>query len=239
MTSKTLNLALLGYGKMGQMVESVAKERGHTISSIISSDSPLTNLDRSEVWIDFSTAKAVLPHVHEAGKLRKNIVIGTTGWEAHLDEVKMWVRHFQIGALYAPNFSIGVYLFSKIVSEASRLLYPARAYDPALFECHHRMKQDAPSGTALALGKAILEKWPSKSQLVHNPVAAKEEALPVTSLRVGHVPGIHQVFFDSPSDRITCTHESFNRRAFAEGAVSAAEWLKGKEGFFTLEDMLG
>jgi 4-hydroxy-tetrahydrodipicolinate reductase len=148
----------------------------------------------------------------------------------------MWVRHYQIGVLYSHNFSLGVYLFSKIVSEAARLLFPTHHYDPALLECHHQMKQDAPSGTALALGKAILEKWPTKTRLSHTS-PANPEALSVSTLRVGHVPGTHTVVFDSSADRITCTHEAFNRQGFAEGAVLAAEWLHGKQGFFTFEDM--
>lgn len=211
----SLKIALFGYGKMGKMVEQLAPTRGHTIDSI--STFPVIISQSSDVIIDFSAADAVLEHVIQAGKAKKNIVIGTTGWEKHLNEVKELVSKYQIGALYAPNFSIGVHLFLKLVKEAGHLF---ANYSAAGLEIHHSEKKDAPSGTALALSE-VLEKKPE-----------------FASIRLGNIPGTHTLYFDSIEDTITLTHTAKGREGFALGAIIAAEWLKTKKGFFTLEDIL-
>lgn len=204
----SLKIALFGYGKMGKMIEQLAPTRGHAI---------VKDLHSSDIIIDFSIADAVLEHVSCAGQAKKNIVIGTTGWEQHLNQVKELVSKYQIGALYAPNFSIGVHLFLKLVKEAGKLF---SQYSTAGLEIHHREKKDAPSGTALALAD-VLENKPE-----------------FASIRLGNIPGIHTLYFDSMADTITLTHTAKGREGFALGAIIAAEWLKSKKGFFTLEDIL-
>lgn len=153
-------------------------------------------------------------------------MIGTTGWEEHFDAVQQYVKKYQIGLLYSPNFSMGVQLFFKIVAEAASLIGPFESYDVGLLEEHHKHKLDRPSGTAKRLAEILTDRLQRK------------EELSVASLRCGSIPGTHTVLFDSTVDTITLTHQAHNREGFAAGAVLAAEWLQGKQGFFTMDDML-
>lgn len=215
-------LAILGYGKMGKMVDKVAHDRGHKVTGIRKTKDHSIDLSLCDVVIDFSTADSILTNVEEAGQAKKNIVIGTTGWEEMLPQVKMLIEKYQIGVLYSPNFSIGVYLFLQLMREASTLF---ASYEAAGVEIHHSEKKDAPSGTAKALRDMIQR---------HGMIKIPEFA----SLRVGKVPGTHTVYFDSPEDTITLTHTAKGREGFALGAIVAAEWLKSKTGYYTLEDIL-
>lgn len=206
--AEPLKLGLVGYGKMGKMVEAVALKRSHT----------LCRPEEAEICIDFTHPEAVLANVQKYAEMGKSIVMGTTGWYEALPEIQQIVNRYQIGFLWSPNFSLGVNLFLQVVEEAARryLAYPD--YKAAGVEWHHDQKKDAPSGTALAIQKRI------------------KGACPFASVRCGTLPGTHQVIFDSPADLITLTHEAKSREGFALGAVIAAEWLKGKKGCFTLED---
>lgn len=211
----SLKLALFGYGKMGKMVEKMASTRGHSIATICIT--PPFDFSEADLIIDFSSAAGVLEHVTIAGQAGKNIVIGTTGWDDNLDEVRALVEQYQIGALYSPNFSIGVHQFLKLVREAGKF-FPH--YEVAGVEIHHSEKKDAPSGTARALADVLLQKPP------------------FASIRLGKIPGTHTLYFDSIEDTITLTHTAKGREGFALGALRAAEWLETKKGFFTLEDIL-
>lgn len=211
-----MKLALLGRGKMGTMVEKAAAVRNHEIVGIQSAD----------VCIDFSHPDVVLANIKMAAELKKNIVVGTTGWYEHLPDIKTLIEVKGTGFLYSPNFSIGIHLFMKIVSRAAELLNSHQEYDVGGCESHHNQKADAPSGTAKALTE-ILKNYYDKAQ-----------NLQFSSIRCGHIPGTHTVLFDSPADSITLTHTARNREGFAQGAVCAAEWLHGKKGFYTLDDML-
>lgn len=214
LNSLKAKFSLIGHGKMGKMVEKLALAQGHVI----------TDIPDSDVIIDFSHPDAVIKNLETALNHKKNIVIGTTGWLKQLPDVEKIVKQNNLGVLYAPNFSIGVYLFLKTLKEACKLIAPTHAYDAAGYEIHHNQKLDAPSGTAIALENIISKHWPHK---------------PFASVRVGHVPGTHTIVFDSPNDTITLTHEAKGREAFASGAIQAAIWLKGKKGLYTLEEMLG
>lgn len=217
-TRVVLKIGLIGCGKMGALIEKLALEKGHLICAKIHSCQDFKDLSQADICIDFSHPKAAVENIKKAAELKKNLVMGTTGWYEHLPEAATIVKKSGIGFLYAPNFSIGVHKFLKIVTEASSLL--GQDYDRAILEEHHKHKQDSPSGTALAIEKASGSK------------------IPISSLRCGSIPGTHTLMFDSPIDAITLTHTAKSREGFAKGAIAAAEWLQGKTGFYTLEDML-
>lgn len=222
-----MQIALIGYGKMGRLIEKLALSEGHTVCAKL--NSPQWNpgeLKNADVCMDFSHPKSAMENIKKAALAGKNVIMGTTGWTDQLDEVKKCVETGQIGFLHSPNFSIGVALFLRIVEEAARLFDTFEEYDIAGWECHHALKADSPSGTA----KAILQRLSDKMERKKNPE--------FSSVRCGNFPGTHSVIFDSPEDTITLTHQARNREGFARGALAAAEWLKGRSGFYTLDDML-
>lgn len=226
-----MKIALLGYGKMGQLIACLAQQKGHEVTAAVSSrngglDAHLENLAGADVWIDFSHADQVLKHLRHSIELKKPLVIGTTGWEKEMEQAQSLLIHSPIGCLYAPNFSIGVHLFKQIVAYAAQLIGPFQDYDISGIEYHHREKRDAPSGTAKALTHEIIRQLPHL------------EGFQFTSVRCGSIPGTHSLCLDSPADTITLTHQARNRDGFAAGAIAAAEWLIDKKGFFTLDDLL-
>ena len=242
-----MNLALIGYGKMGKEVEHVAKERGVKIVKIFDLDNNTSGLGLTrdslkgvDVCVDFSTPAAVIDNIEAAATCGKNIVVGTTGWYDQLGHVRACVKEHKIGFLYAPNFSLGVNIFTQIVMDAARLFDRHADYDVAINELHHRMKTDSPSGTALSLGAVILQTMTRKSELVtetqHEKIKAHQ--LHVSSTRLGAVTGKHTVIFDAEYDTIELVHTAKNRKGFALGALVAAEWLKGKKGFYTMRDVI-
>lgn len=208
MQMKSLKLGLIGYGKMGKMVEKSALLRSHAIAAP----------EAADILIDFTHPDVVLENLEKYASMGKSIVVGTTGWYDKLPEVEKLVAKYQIGLLWAPNFSLGVNLFLQVVKEAAARYLSHPEYKVAGVEWHHDQKKDAPSGTALALQKAI------------------EKPCEFASVRLGTINGIHEVMFDSEADLITLRHEAKNRQGFALGAVKAAEWLYGKKGIYTLED---
>lgn len=242
-----MNLALIGHGKMGQEVERAAQEKGFKIVKIFEVDenqdgSALTkeSLKSVDVCMEFSSPEAVLSNIEAVADCGKNIVVGTTGWYDRLDYVRKLVKEKKIGLLYASNFSLGVNIFNQIVMDAAHQLEKYSQYDVAINEIHHRGKADSPSGTALTLGRTILQVLKRKSELVteiqHG--AIKPHQLHVTSTRMGTVTGKHTVLFDSDADSIELVHTAKSRSGFAQGAIVAAEWLKGKKGFYTMRDVL-
>ncbi len=242
-----MNLALIGYGKMGKEVEAVAKEKGVKILKIFTEDNTTGNhviapetLKGVDVCIDFSTPAAVLQNIKAVAACGKNIVVGTTGWYDKLDDVKNLVKERKIGLLYASNFSLGVNIFMQVVMDAAHLVEKHSEYDVAVSEVHHNKKADSPSGTALALGSLILQNLRRKTELLTDTLHRdiKPHQLHVTSTRLGNVTGKHTVTFDSECDTIELIHTAKNRRGFALGAVVAAEWLKGKKGFYTMRDVI-
>lgn len=231
-----MKLALIGYGKMGRMIEEVALQRGHEIVAIVDrSDAKATSREITfesmaavDVAIDFSHPSAAVENIRSLASLKKSFVVGVTGWMEHLAEVEAIVKKAEVGAIYGSNFSIGVNLFYQVVGFASKLLSRFEAYDVGVTEAHHNQKVDSPSGTALSIADIILEAFSERSR----------EDLPISSLRCGSIPGTHSVIFDSPVDTITLTHEARSRQGFALGAVMAAEWVAGKRGLFTVDEMV-
>jgi 4-hydroxy-tetrahydrodipicolinate reductase len=242
-----MNLALIGYGKMGKEVELVAKEKGVTVAKIFTLENNTGGLGLTkdslkgiDVCVDFSFPQNVLDNIDAVAECGKNIVVGTTGWYDKLDQVKKLVKEKKIGFLYSANFSLGVNIFSQIIIDASHLFERYSEYDVSINEVHHKGKADSPSGTALSLGSIVLQTLKRKSELLMTPSHGeiKPHQLHVTSTRVGHVAGKHTVLFDSESDSVELTHTAKSRRGFALGAVVAAEWLKGRKGFYTMRDVI-
>jgi len=236
-----MKIAVIGQGNTGQYVAEVAREKGHTVAEVFDVNRPLTEAtDLTGVTcIDFSVAGMVPEHVNLCAKWGNNIVIGTTGWYDHLDEVTAMVDEAGIGCLYAPNFSLGVNLFFRTLQHVSQL-FGGQDYDITIHEEHHTRKADAPSGTALELGKIALEGFRKKKELLFgNPDGRiREDQLQITSGRIGDVFGNHTVTLEGASDTIRLSHSIKSRRIFAEGAVTAAEWLEGQRGVYTIHDLI-
>ncbi len=227
-----MNLALIGYGKMGRLIEELAIARGHRVTFKVDIDEnrdgqALTeqNLRGVDVAIDFTTPDAVLRSVERVTALGVNMVVGTTGWMDQLDAIRSMVEAKGVGFVYGSNFSIGVNLFFRLMETAAAQFRQHSQYDPWIYEIHHRAKLDAPSGTALKL-KQILEK------------AYEGREVSTASNRAGAIPGEHTVGFDSEADTLTFTHTARSRLGFASGALHAAEWVRGKKGFYEFSDIL-
>jgi 4-hydroxy-tetrahydrodipicolinate reductase len=222
-----MKILVLGRGKTGSLVAEVARERGHEVDVLCSADNShaasLTpdRLRDVAALIDFTTPQAALENIEAAARAGKNIVVGSTGWHGDLNRVRQMVEKAGSGFLYAANFSVGVNLFFEVVRSASAAMQ--HDYFGEIFERHHPQKKDAPSGTALSIQRIIQE------------TCGKE--LEITSFREGDVVGMHEVVLNSPNDTIYLCHDAKSRRAFAEGAVRAAEWLAGKTGFYDFKDV--
>ena len=230
-----MNIALFGYGKMGKMIEGIARERGHQIVAKIDVDA--TNIDYTEmdVAIDFSTPNAAYTNITQCFEHRVPVISGTTGW---LEKYRMAVascRAHKGAFIYASNFSLGVNLFFEVNEQLARIMAPLTQYKVGMEEIHHTQKLDAPSGTAITLAEGILKHSNHKSWELE-PTGAN--ALPITAKRIGDTPGTHTVTYTSPVDSIEIKHTAHNREGFALGAVIAAEWILGKEGVFTMRDVL-
>lgn len=226
-----MKIALLGYGKMGRLIEKAALLKGHEITARISRQLGATQenqekLEKADVAIDFSHPACVISNLEFCLKIEKPLIIGTTGWEEQLTLAKSMVERMKGSCLYAPNFSIGVYLFKQIVAYAATLFQPLKNYDVGGLEYHHKQKVDSPSGTAKNLEQTLLQNMP------------RVKDFKFSSIRCGHFPGTHTLYFDSSVDTVTLSHEARNREGFAQGAILAAEWILSKRGFFSIDDMM-
>lgn len=241
--NRPLRLALIGYGKMGKEVERIAIDRGIEISARVDVDSPSlsnTEVRDSDVAVHFAIPSTVHNHVEELARLHKSIVVGTTGWQKDLEAIRSIVDSAGIGLVHASNFSVGVNILYRLLSEASSLFDRFAEYDISVHEIHHKDKLDAPSGTALSIADILLKSIRRKREILAGSPDGKirPEQLQVTSGRYGSVVGTHRVTFDSTADSIEIVHTAKNRSGFALGAVVAAEWVKDKKGMFTFEDVL-
>lgn len=224
-----MRILLLGHGRMGQLVESLAPSYGATVAGVIDEHSGGRAIAEGtfgdvDVAIDFTLADAVPKNLPQLAQRKINVVIGTTGWQAHEVEMKAIAKNAGIGVLAAPNFSLGVNIFQLAVEEASRHFARHSEYGAWIHESHHATKKDAPSGTALTLKAGMMR-------------AGYDRPIDVSSTRVGTVPGTHIVGFDGPSETIEFVHTVRDRAVFARGALTAAQWLVGKQGWFSLRDM--
>lgn len=243
-----MRLALLGYGRMGRAVEEEARERGHEVAlRLTSEDNPggrgitAQTTDGVDVAVDFSVPGAVVENVRACVAQGLDMVVGTTGWHDRMDEVRALVESGRAGLIHGANFSLGVQLLFRLARRAGRLAEAVGGYDVHVSEVHHRHKVDHPSGTALVLARALLEELSGKATWAPAPGEGPVDpaVLQVTSVRVGEEPGTHVVALDGPHDRIELRHQARGRRGFAAGAVRAAEWIPGRKGVFSVDDMLG
>ena len=243
-----MKIAIIGYGKMGQITEQLAIENGHDVVSTIDPEIRTAkfkelnkdNLCGADVVIDFTVPAIVLENIDSYIKYGINSVIGTTGWYDYLEEVKEKVEESKIGLIWSGNFSIGVNLFFRIIKESSSLIKKFTSYDVMGYEIHHNRKKDSPSGTMNMIGKILLDNLESKKKIVTEKLSRKisEEEIHLASIRGGSVPGTHLIAFDSEDDTIELKHTVRSRKGLAAGALKAAEWIKDKKGFYNIEDMM-
>jgi 4-hydroxy-tetrahydrodipicolinate reductase len=227
-----MKVAIVGYGKMGRMIERFAQERGHEIALKLDEFNNANfegitpaNFAGVDVAIDFSVPGAAVGNIERIAALGVNLVIGTTGWLEQMDHVKSVVNNAGIGLIWSPNYSVGVNAFFRIVAEAAKLLSEAPEYEAWAWEIHHSAKKDAPSGTLLKLVSEMRK-------------AGYDRRVDTGSNRAGTIAGTHESGFDSAADTITLRHTARNREGFALGAVKAAEWIAGKTGFHEFGDIL-
>ena len=228
-----LNLALLGYGKMGKAVAQLAPARGFEVRRILDIESnpegvglTPSNFQGIDVCIDFTTPDAVLQNIRQVADLGCNLVVGTTGWHNRVSEVRAIVDRTGIGMVYGANFSVGAQLFFQAAEAVAKVFSGFPMYEPYITEAHHRFKKDAPSGTAVELKRRI------------QPAFSGRE-VPVASIRGGYIPGTHELGFDSEADTIILRHTARGRQGFAEGALLAARWVMGKKGMFAFSELFG
>ncbi len=242
-----MKIALLGYGKMGQIIERFALERGHEIVLKISIENPeelsRENLQKADVAIDFSAPDAAVDHIYHCFDAGLPVVVGTTGWYGKLQEVKNHCAQGNNTLLYGSNFSIGVNLFFHLNKLLAKLMNDYPAYEVQVEEIHHTQKLDSPSGTAMTLAEGIIEEIERKKEWVNELVGSDvtetytSSQLLIESHRIENVPGTHTVVYSSEVDEIEIKHTAHNRSGFALGAVVAAEWLQDKVGFYNIADI--
>ncbi len=231
-----MKIALLGYGKMGQTIEKIAIERGHTI--ILKVDKGDTNYDvsQADVAIDFSIPTAAVDNITNCFDANVPVVSGTTGWLDQYETMVDVCEEKKGSFIYASNYSLGVNLFFELNKKLAKMMSAVEGYDIAMEEIHHNQKLDAPSGTAITLAEGIIENTNKNAWKLDN---GNQDTIAITAKRIDKVPGTHTVTYSSKVDDIEITHTAHNRSGFALGAVIAAEWLKGKTGVFTMKDVLG
>ena len=227
-----MKLAIVGYGKMGRLIEQLAPESGFEVALRLDIDNNLDgagitaeNFRGIDAAVEFSMPSVVVENIEKMAALKVNMVVGTTGWFEQLPRVRAAVERSGSGLVYSPNFSVGMQVFSRVVETAARWLKDQPEYDAWAWEIHHRMKKDAPSGTLLLL-KQVMQS------------AGYSRTIDTASNRAGAVPGTHEIGFDSEADTITVTHTARNRQGFARGALQAARWVAGKSGVHEFGEVL-
>ena len=237
-----MNIALIGYGRMGHEIESIAIKRGHVIKLIIDQDNMAdlnkANLKGIDAAIEFSSPDAAFNNIIRCLENKVPVVSGTTGWLENYDNVVNTCKRFTTSFIHSSNFSIGVNLFFRLNIELAKQMERYHDYQVSIEEIHHTKKLDAPSGTAITLANGISQNnteydgWRFESEKSTNRI-------PIRSVREGVVPGTHTVTWDSEIDTLSLKHEAKNRKGFALGAVVAAEFIRSKEGIFTMNDVMG
>ena len=238
-----MNIALIGYGKMGKTIEKVAIERGHTIAAILdSSDFNINELDKSDVAIEFTQPDAAVSNIHKCFEANTPIIVGTTGWYEHYSKLADFALEHNKGLFTATNFSIGVNILFHMNERLAKIMNGFSEYEVSMTETHHLQKLDHPSGTAVTLAEGIIDSIDRKNKYVGLLEGEKAELtsfdLQILSKRAPDVAGFHQVTYESPIDEITLIHNAKSRLGFAQGAVLAAEWMQGKKGVYTMKELL-
>lgn len=249
-TSLKMKIALLGYGKMGKMIEQIALERKHEIVLAIDHqnlhDLTVEHLQKADVAIEFSTPQTVLSNIKLCFKAGIPVVVGATGWYDQLETIKNECLQRNAALIYASNFSVGVNIFFHINKMLAKVMSQFPDYEVQVEEIHHTQKLDAPSGTAITIAEGIIENMPVKEAWVNvvsgqvedtSPAVITPKQLLIESHRIENVPGTHTVIYGSEVDTIEFKHTAHNRSGFALGAVLAAEWIRDRKGFFTAADL--
>lgn len=225
------SIAIIGDGKMGQAIRQLAIEKGWKVAAMLgeresANGAGITSasLGKANVAVEFTQPDAAVANVTASLRAGVPVVVGTTGWYDSLAEVTRVATETGTGLLWSPNFSLGVNVLIELARYAGTLMQPLEGFDAHIVETHHSRKKDAPSGTAIAIGKAASD--------------ALDRPIPTTSVRTGSVPGTHELIFDGAFEQLALTHLARDRRVFAEGALQAASWLIGKKGVFTMRDVL-
>lgn len=236
-----MRIALVGYGKMGKIIESIALNRGHQISVKVNienyTDIQSISKENTDIAIEFTQPESVLVNLTTLFKKQIPVVCGTTGWLKHKPEMDALCQANDTAFFYASNYSIGVNIFFKLNEYLARMMQKYPEYQVKIEEIHHTEKKDAPSGTAITLAEGIIKNYPEKKTWV-NIDSLKESELSIISKREPQVPGTHTIEYQSSIDLIAIKHLAHSREGFATGAVLAAEWLKDKKGVFGMDDML-
>lgn len=250
-----MNIALLGYGKMGKAIEEIAMERGHIITATIDSQKDWIEkkerLLKADVAIDFSTPDSIISNINNCIEYNLPLVVGTTGWHESVKNIKKLIEEKNQAFIWASNFSIGVNIFFKINKELAKLMNKYDDYQVSINEIHHTGKLDAPSGTAISIAKELINNLDRKTnweldedQNFDNPISKIEHEenidnpiIKIHAERIDPIPGTHTTKFESNIDSIEITHTAKNRKGFATGAVIAAEWLKDKKGFYEFKEV--
>jgi 4-hydroxy-tetrahydrodipicolinate reductase len=224
-------IAIIGDGKMGRAIRELAEAKGWKVAAMVgerenAAGSGITKstLGNADVAVEFTEPKAAVANINAALRAGVPVVVGTTGWYEQLPAVTKIANEAGTALLWSPNFSLGVNVLIELARYAGTLMQPLEEFDAQIVETHHSKKKDAPSGTAIAIAKAASE--------------ALRRAIPTTSVRIGSVPGTHELIFDGSYEQLSLTHVARDRRVFAEGALAAADWLVGKRGVFTMRDVL-
>ena len=218
-----MNVLIVGYGKMGRLVDTLAGEQGIEVAGRV--DDGRDEWRPADVAIDFTTADALRANFPRYVQMKMPVVIGTTGWNAEATALREQAERAGLGVVASANFSIGVNIFQLVVNEAARLMRHQPQFGAWIHEAHHATKRDAPSGTAFLLRDSMVG-------------AGFDRAIDMSATRAGSIPGVHVVGFDGPSDTIELSHTARDRRGFAGGALVAAKWIRGRQGWFTMADVL-
>ena len=237
-----MNIALIGYGKMGKAIEEIAISRGHSVVVKFNSQNPLesSQLRTTDVAIEFSQPDLALKHIKLCADGQIPIVVGTTAWEEHLAEIINHIDKREASLIYSSNFSIGVNLFFELNKYLARLMNDKTDYVASVKEIHHAQKIDAPSGTAVTLAKDLISNHPTylSWKLTGQSQNMEKSDLPISAIREENVPGTHLISYTSEIDTLTIEHKAHNRKGFALGAVIAAEFIHKKQGVYTMSDIL-
>ena len=238
-----MNIALIGYGKMGKIIEKIALSRGHEIVARIDVDNMEdihSDAFRSaDAAIEFTMPKVAEENCRKALEEGVPVVCGTTGWADKMDGIKKLAEEKGKAFFWTSNFSVGVNVFFAVNKYLAKIMNGFDQYDVSMTETHHIHKLDAPSGTAVTLAEGILENLErKKSWTLVGAAPVEADSIGIEAIREGEVPGIHTIVYDSPVDSITITHSAKSREGFALGAVMAAEFIQGKKGFLSMQDML-
>ncbi len=243
-----MNIVISGYGKMGKIIEKMAKERGHFITATVDPIEPEASnknlseeiLENTDIVIDFSIPQTAMENAEKVCRAGKKLVMGTTGWYDNMSVMQKLASKDGSAIIWSGNFSLGVNIFFAIVAKTSQIMNSFSEYDPFIHEFHHNKKADSPSGTAVMIGDIVLNEIDRKTVIISKELKRQinPEELHISSTRGGSIPGTHILTFDSPVDTIELKHTARGREGFASGAVSAGEWIMDKNGFFSINDMM-